>query len=92
MKRNKSSVPLRTCVICGRKGEKMTMIRFTAAKNPVVDVKGMQAGRGRYVCRDLVCIDMFRNSKMAFKALRSGEISKEVLHAFADELEQVVKS
>ncbi len=46
------SVPIRTCVICGRKSEKRGLVRIVASSEGRVelDPSGKMNGRGSYIC------------------------------------------
>ena len=52
-------VPLRTCIICGRKAPKRSLARIVAdAEGGIaVDSTGRLPGRGTYVCADGSCVD-----------------------------------
>ncbi len=51
-------VPLRTCVVCGKKTAKADLTRIAATPDGpvVVDDSGKMPGRGTYVCRDGECV------------------------------------
>ncbi len=46
------SIPIRTCVICGRKSEKRGLVRIVASSEGQVelDPSGKMNGRGSYIC------------------------------------------
>ena len=50
-------IPLRTCVLCGRQGEKRGLLRVvrTPAGEMRTDESGKARGRGAYVCREGTC-------------------------------------
>jgi hypothetical protein len=54
----KKHVPLRTCVICGKKAAKRELLRIVASPTGevAVDESGKAAGRGAYVCADGRCV------------------------------------
>ena len=47
-------VPVRTCIVCGRKSDKRELLRVVAGSDSsvIVDPTGKAQGRGAYVCRD----------------------------------------
>lgn len=53
----KKHVPMRTCVSCGAKSAKRSLLRIVATPDEGVDVdaSGRANGRGAYVCRDGSC-------------------------------------
>ena len=56
MKNVKRHVPLRSCVVCGKKTEKRELLRIVATPASVeVDHTGRLPGRGAYVCADGNC-------------------------------------
>ncbi len=48
------SIPIRTCVTCGRKSEKRGLVRIVASAEGQVELdhSGKMNGRGAYVCTD----------------------------------------
>ncbi len=48
------SVPIRTCVICGRKSEKRVLVRIVASPEGRVELDpyGKMNGRGSYICSE----------------------------------------
>ena len=46
------SVPIRTCVVCGKKSEKRGLVRIVASAEGQVDLdpSGKMNGRGAYIC------------------------------------------
>ena len=58
MNSRKRRVPLRTCVVCGTKADKRSLLRLVVAPDgkAYVDRSGKMNGRGTYVClRDADC-------------------------------------
>ena len=56
MARPKAYQPTRTCIGCGRKGEKASFLRIVAAKDSVLlDPSGKTPGRGAYICPEEGC-------------------------------------
>jgi predicted RNA-binding protein YlxR (DUF448 family) len=63
--------PLRTCVICGRKGPKRGLARIAATPDGVaLDREGRAPGRGAYVCGDDGCAGVGLQRKRLEFALR----------------------
>ena len=66
------SIPIRTCVICGRKTEKRGLVRIVASSEGQVelDPSGKMNGRGSYICGE-GCADKkkLRRSRLEY-ALR----------------------
>ena len=54
----KKHIALRTCVICGNKVSKRSLIRIVAIPGDAVemDISGKKPGRGAYVCADGNCV------------------------------------
>ncbi len=50
-------VPLRSCIICGRKASKreFTRVVSTPDKGVEIDHTGKLSGRGAYICSDVQC-------------------------------------
>ncbi|MDP6403346.1 MAG: YlxR family protein [SAR202 cluster bacterium] len=67
-------VPLRTCVICGRKGPKRGLARVVASADGAVqtDRTGKLPGRGAYVCGDGSCLHIGIKRGRLEHALRTG--------------------
>ena len=64
--------PLRTCVICGRKGPKQGLVRIAATEEgAAIDRGGKAPGRGAYVCKDSGCTGMGLQRKRLEYALRT---------------------
>ncbi|QPC81570.1 YlxR family protein [Phototrophicus methaneseepsis] len=49
-------VALRTCVVCGKKADKRTLMRVVLTEDGLsVDPSGKMNGRGAYVCPNVSC-------------------------------------
>ena len=50
----KRSIPIRTCVVCGKKGEKRGLLRIVASSEGRVEIdrSGKLNGRGAYICNE----------------------------------------
>ncbi|SHO48888.1 YlxR family protein [Desulfopila aestuarii] len=60
--------PIRTCVACGRKGEKSALQRFVWGEDsPIRDTDGCAPGRGAYCCRDERCLERFAGQRKKWK-------------------------
>ncbi|MEA1933698.1 MAG: YlxR family protein [Thermodesulfobacteriota bacterium] len=65
--------PVRTCLVCGRKGLKNEFMRFTVDDTGmlVMDNRSIIGGRGAYCCMNNDCPRLFRkNRKRLLKAFR----------------------
>ena len=65
--------PVRTCLVCGRKGLKNEFRRFTVDDTGmlVMDNRSIKGGRGAYCCMNNDCPRLFRkNRKRLLKAFR----------------------
>ena len=73
-KDGKRHVPLRSCVICGRKTAKAELLRIAATPQRMVEVDpaGRLPGRGAYVCRDGSCSRGSLSRRRVEYALRTG--------------------
>jgi predicted RNA-binding protein YlxR (DUF448 family) len=64
-----SSVPVRTCVGCGRKASQPELYRFAARDGVLLhDPKG--SGRGVYTCRRLACFERAAARRAFARTLR----------------------
>lgn len=54
-------IPRRTCVSCGRTGDKQTFLRIAGRPGGAwgIDPEGRKPGRGIYLCREEKCIRRF---------------------------------
>jgi predicted RNA-binding protein YlxR (DUF448 family) len=69
---NRGHVPIRTCLVCGRKNSKSALLRLAVA--PVdrvifMDREQRLEGRGAYVCQG--CLPRLRFTKRVQKAFRN---------------------
>lgn len=65
-------LPLRTCVVCGRKGPKEGLVRIVATNVGVApDLGGKAPGRGAYVCKVGGCTGMGLQRKRLEHSLRT---------------------
>ncbi|MCE5244174.1 MAG: DUF448 domain-containing protein [Desulfobacteraceae bacterium] len=65
-------VPVRTCVVCGTKKAKSSLLRLglgLGEKYVVLDCRGRMAGRGAYVCPD--CLPRLGFTNRVRKAFRN---------------------
>ncbi|MFO7941475.1 MAG: YlxR family protein [Bacillota bacterium] len=88
---SRKKIPLRRCVGCGERKEKMSMIRIvrTPQGELEIDTKGKTPGRGCYVCPDEKCISAALSKDRLARSLRVGEIdeqSREKLRAKIDDI------
>jgi len=72
MSRGKGHIPIRTCISCGRKGDKKSMIRLVLNEKDmaVIDAKGAAPGRGAYVCNTMHCIELLKERRRLGRAFR----------------------
>ncbi|MFP4201022.1 MAG: RNase P modulator RnpM [Bacillota bacterium] len=87
---SRKRIPLRRCVGCGERKEKMSMIRIvrTPQGELEVDKKGKMPGRGCYVCPEEECIIAALSKDRLARSLRIGEIdeqTRECLRAKIDD-------
>jgi len=59
MPKRSHQMPLRTCVVCGRKTSKSELIRIVATSEGgvTIDPTGRIPGRGAYICREGNCTE-----------------------------------
>ena len=72
-------VPQRKCVGCGEMIGKKGAVRVVRSKDGgfSVDPTGKKAGRGAYICNDIKCLELARNSRKlerSFKCAVPAEI------------------
>ena len=68
----KAHVPLRTCLVCGKKSAKSTLLRVALSRverTIVLDREQRLEGRGAYVCQG--CLPRLRYTKRVQKAFRN---------------------
>lgn len=72
-------IPLRKCIGCGESKPKKELIRVVKNKDGEVnvDLTGKQNGRGAYICRDINCFNLARDSNRMSRSLEV-KISEEV--------------
>lgn len=61
-------MPLRTCVVCGRKEEKPNLLRISIELKP--DLTQTVPGRGAYICKNVLCIEKLHNKNTIARSLR----------------------
>jgi uncharacterized protein len=61
-------MPLRTCVACGEKKEKIQMHRISDFFS--VDEPQLLPGRGAYVCKNVLCVEKLIRKNTIFRSLR----------------------
>ena len=72
---DRNHVPIRTCLVCGRKDSKSALLRVAIAPVEgliVVDLEQRLEGRGAYVCK--ACLPRLRYTKRVQKAFRNKAI------------------
>ena len=74
--------PIRQCVGCGARRDKVELIRIVNNKNEIlIDPRGNLPGRGAYLCPNMECLEKARNDNKLNKALKT-----DVSEAFYQEL------
>ena len=70
--KSKGGSPVRTCVACGKKGNKWELTRFVIDKGGhiVKDDKMTKPGRGAYACPNPVCWGKLASGEYLSRALR----------------------
>ena len=76
-------VPIRKCIVCGAQKDKNDLIRIVKSKDEgiFVDQSYKQNGRGAYVCKDKVCVEILVKTgklKHAFKTMIDENIYDEM--------------
>jgi len=70
--RKKKKIPLRMCLGCQEMKPKKELIRIVRASSDgeiKIDMTGKLAGRGSYICRDVLCLEKAYKTKRIEKAL-----------------------
>ena len=72
-------VPQRTCISCGTKRNKSSLIRIVSnsSGSVVVDILGKMNGRGVYLCYDKNCWDIGISKEMVGKKIGSSISSED---------------
>ncbi len=83
--------PIRTCIGCGGKYPKYSLLRIGRTKDGEIKV-GIKEGRGAYICHREQCLrKALRGDKLA-KALKvKGELSPAFLQTLLKEIEVMMK-
>lgn len=70
-----SHVPVRRCVICGRRFAKAELVRYVKDQTQgwIFDKRKIMPGRGWYCCQDQVCRARFEKFKPGKKAGKGGK-------------------
>lgn len=64
-------VPIRTCVVCGIKGDKRSLIRLVRTETGLqADPTGKMNGRGAYLCHNATCWQKALDGQHLNRALR----------------------
>lgn len=66
------NIPLRKCVVCGKKFPKPELLRIVLDEEglPVLDLSGKKNGRGAYLCFDGDCEKNIRTVEKVVRSLR----------------------
>ncbi len=79
-------VPMRTCVVCGRKLDKRQLTRLvrTADAGVVIDPTGKRNGRGAYLCTTPTCWESAAQKRTLANALKTEltEAERQMIAAF----------
>ena len=72
MVKRKADAPIRTCISCRAKKDKEKLIRLVLDVNGFVvrDDKGIEKGRGAYVCSDKTCWEILKKANRLGRAFR----------------------
>lgn len=66
----KVTAPVRTCCACGRKREKVELVRFVWQHGEIItDFRKILPGRGAYCCSDEKCLAMFMKQQKKWKRI-----------------------
>lgn len=65
--------PIRTCIVCRKKGDKHEFVRIVKNKNGNIslDKLGKESGRGCYVCASHECLDKLKKSRALNRAYKA---------------------
>ncbi|SFL14299.1 RNase P modulator RnpM [Halanaerobium salsuginis] len=81
-----SRSPIRKCVGCGARRDKIELLRIVNNKSEIlVDPGGRTPGRGAYICPNMDCLDKAVANNSLKKALRA-EISDEIYQKISEEI------
>ena len=83
-------IPERTCIGCGQKKEKHSLIRIVHAQDDTfsIDPTGRKNGRGAYICHDSACLEKAIKRKALDRAFKV-TVSEEIAQALREELIQL---
>lgn len=89
MKKDKSRIVERSCVVCQKQFPKKELMRFVLDENRQarLDLGGKAQGRGAYLCRDFACIDalLYGKKRSPLNLEAESRAILEGLHAFSKE-------
>lgn len=76
----KSDRPVRTCIGCGAKKEKNSLIRIVHTPQDTyrIDTGGKMSGRGAYVCSDPECVQKAQKKGSFQRAFRTAVPQEEI--------------
>ncbi len=81
-----SRSPIRQCVGCGARRDKIELLRVVNNKGEIlVDPGGRTPGRGAYLCPNMDCLDKAVKKGALKKALRK-DISDEIYEQISEEI------
>ena len=81
--------PIRKCVGCGTRRDKMELMRVVNNKNEIViDPGGNLPGRGIYLCPNIECLDKARANNSIENELKKS-LTEEDYHRLTEEISHV---
>ena len=82
-------IPMRMCLGCQEMKPKKELIRIVRNKENeiLVDLTGKKAGRGAYICRNVMCFDKARKGKRLERAFES-PISEYIYERLKEQMEE----
>ena len=67
--------PIRTCIICKKKGNKTDFFRITKINNEyILDINQNKDGRGTFICKNYRCIQLLSNKRIINKYFGNANI------------------
>ncbi len=80
------SVPIRKCIACGARKNKMELVRIVNNKGKIIiDPRGNIPGRGAYICPSEQCLKNAQKNNKIEKALKT-EIPDEIYNKLTEEI------
>ncbi|MBE7039916.1 MAG: YlxR family protein [Ruminococcaceae bacterium] len=84
-------IPVRECIVCGKKFEKNDLVRIASKDNKIfVDPSHKSGGRGAYICKNPDCSDILLKKRRLDRAFKKS-VETSVYEEIIEELKKIEK-